>query len=287
MISKAFYKDRPAIKLSDDRAEFLFLPEDGAKLVSFKIKGGRELLAQNEGMEYKRLFLDSSYVNSECSAFDDMFPTIDPCTINGLDYIDHGQVCRIEHNYTIENDKVKFECRLSNLNVTYKKVASIENGTLNIKYTIVNHNDFDFPYIWAGHMMFAGEEGAKAESVFSSGTDIRVMFGHAPEKEKMHILEKYGASEAYKYYYTQAASPMKCGIMYSDLHLTVNFEGDAVKYFALWMNPGDFKGMYNIALEPCTAPYDSPEKAKEANAESVIKAGGIVEFTMKIGYEEK
>ena len=34
MISKDFYKDRTAAKLSDEKAEFLFLPEEGAKVYS-------------------------------------------------------------------------------------------------------------------------------------------------------------------------------------------------------------------------------------------------------------
>jgi len=285
MISKDFYKDRPAIKLYDDRAEFLFLPEDGAKLASFKTKDGRQLLVQTEGEEYKRLFLDSSYVDAECSAFDDMFPTIDPCKMNGLEYLDHGEVCRREHNYTVENDEVKFECFLPKLNITYKKTVSIKNGTLNVRYTIVNHNDFDFPYLWAGHMMFAGEKGAKAESIFPLDSDTKVMFGDAPEKNKMHIFPGFREREPYKYYYTQAKTPMKCGIKYSDLQINVEFEGEEVKYFGVWMNPGFLNGMYNIALEPCTALYDSPERAKEGNAESIIKAGETIEFTMKIGYE--
>lgn len=38
MISKDLYKERPAVKRSDGKTEFLFLPKDGAKLVSFRTK---------------------------------------------------------------------------------------------------------------------------------------------------------------------------------------------------------------------------------------------------------
>ncbi len=288
MISKDFYKDRPAVKLSDDKAEFLFLPKDGAKLVSFKTKEGKELFVHTPSEYYKRLFLDSEYIDCECSAFDDMFPTIDPCSINGIDYLDHGEVCRREHTCMIEGNAVKFKCYLSKLNITYSKMASIENGTLSIRYKIENHNDFEFPYLWAAHMMFIAEEGAKVESVFADNNDIRVMFGEPPAQDAINEYHMQGEKKSYKYYHNQAKSPMKCGIIYpeSKLKVSVEFEGNIVKYFGVWMNIGYLKGLYNIALEPCTALYDDPVNAKNGNAESVLKAGETIEFTMKIGCAE-
>ncbi len=288
MISKDFYKDRPAIKLSDDKAEVLFLPEDGAKLVSFKTKKGKELFIHTPSENYKRLFLDSEYIDCECSAFDDMFPTIDPCSINGIEYLDHGEVCRREHSCVIEDDNVKFECYLPKLNITYFKTASIEDGTLCVKYKIKNHNNFEFPYLWAAHMMFISEDGAKVESVFQDTSDIRVMFGNPPAHDVINEYRLDGHKKNYKYYHNQAKSPMKCGIVYpkSNLRVSVEFDGDIVKYFGVWMNIGVLNGLYNIALEPCTAPYDSPVNAKAENAESVLKANETIEFTMKIKYDE-
>ena len=287
MILKDFYKGRPAIKLCDSMLEAVFLPEDGAKLVSLKTKDGNELLAVSPGDKYKRLFIDSDYIKSECSAFDDMFPTIDPCTINGMNYLDHGEVCRREHSFKINGNSVDFECKLTDLNIVYKKTVAIENGVLCIKYRIENRNSFEFPYIWAGHMMFKGEEGAAVIGGFTEKNyPVRVMFGNPPEGKKIGTLYEYG-NKQYKYYYTQEISPMKCGIMYpqSKLCVTVETEGDHVKYLGVWMNPGDLNEMYNIALEPCTALYDSPLNAKEAGAESILNAEENVEFTLKIHYD--
>ena len=71
MIFETFYKDRPAIKVCSDNVEALFLPYDGAKCASIKING-TEFLAQKSGEKYLRIGLDTSYVKSECSAFDDV-----------------------------------------------------------------------------------------------------------------------------------------------------------------------------------------------------------------------
>ena len=287
MITKTNYKDRPAIKVSAGDTEALFLPKDGGKFVSLKHKG-KEFFEHRKEENYRILGLDTSYIESECSAFDDMFPTIDPCTINGMDYLDHGEVCRREHEVEIKDDTVTFTCELKNLNATFKKSVYEESGTLCIRYRIENHNGFDFPYLWAGHMMFKGESGAYAVSDFTAHDEKKVMFGVPETLEKAHILPEYGAIRQYKYYYTDAKGPIRCGVVYpkSNAEVSLEFDSDIVKYLGLWVNPGDLNGMYNIALEPCTALYDDPINAKKANVDSVIKSGETVEFTLKIKCKE-
>lgn len=287
MIKEAFYKDRPAFAVACDEFSALFLPLDGAKLVSIKAKNGDELLEQATGETYRRLGLDSSYIKSECSAFDDMFPAIDPCVINGMEYLDHGEVCRREHQVEINGDKITFRCELENLNITYCKTAFAKDGMLHIAYRIENHNEFDFPYVWAGHMMFAGENGAYAVSDFVPESPKRVMFGKPESDRTAHMLPPRG-NKQYKFYYLEEKPPVKCGIVYPERKkkISVIFDNSVVKYLGIWMNPGDLNGMYNIALEPCTALYDNPVNAESANAASYIGAGEICEFTLKIGYEE-
>ncbi len=287
MIRKTFYKDRVAIEVSCDEFCALFLPQDGAKLASFKAKTGDEFLAQAVGEKYRRLDLDGNYENSECSAFDDMFPCIDPCIINGMEYLDHGEVCRREHNTEINGDKVTFSCNLPNLNIFYKKTAYIENNTLCIKYTIKNNNSFDFPYVWAGHIMFKGEKGAYAVSNFPLDTPKTFLSGN-PDKDAPHILPDEG-NKHYKYYYNKAKSPLKCGMVYPEscAEVTVEFDNDTVKYLGFWVNPGDLNGMYNLAVEPCTALFDNPVNAEKANAASYIKTQQKVEFTLKMSYKKE
>ena len=288
MIQSYIYKDRPAIAVGCDKFSALFLPKDGAKLASFRTKSGDELLAQAKCDKYRRLGLETCYVESECSAFDDMFPTIDPCEINGLQYLDHGEVCRREHQVETDGNQVTFICALENLNITYKKTAFAKDGALYIKYNIENHNHFDFPYVWAGHIMFKGEKGAYIMSDFEENAEKRIMFGKPLSMKTAHILENYGENKEYKYYYTKESTPFKCSIVYpeSKKQISVAFDNDIVKYLGVWMNPGDLNGMYNLALEPCTALYDNPLNAEKANASSYIGAGDTVEFVLKMKYKE-
>ncbi len=283
MIIETFYKDRPAVKVFDNKLEALFLPDDGGKLVSLKIDGC-EFLAQREGSKYLRLGVDTNYVESECSAFDDMFPTIDPCSMDNFSYPDHGEVCRSSFEYEITDDTVYLRQDMLSVNAVFSKTAGVENGTLCIKYSIENKNDVTLPYIWAGHIMLAGEEGAKIVSKFTSDDPATVAFGKPPAMEKACVLEKYGANKEYKFYYDDSKTPMECSVCYpkTSRKIDFSFEEDTVKYLGIWMNPGDLNGMYSLAIEPCTAPYDTPVKAEERGKGSYINPKEKIEFTIKI-----
>ena len=73
----------------------------------------------------------------------------------------------------------------------------------------------------------------------------------------------------------------------SELGMTdIVFDNDTVKYLGLWFNPGDLNGMYNLAIEPCSAPYDTPLKANAAQKGSFIEANSSVRFSLKIIFDE-
>jgi len=284
MIIETTYKDRPAIAVEGGGLTALFLPEDGGKMASLKTTAGIELLESAKGERYLPLTLDGSYVDSECSAFDDMFPTIDPCTAYGYSYPDHGEVCRIPHSCEILGNTLKLSCTAASVEADFEKVISPALDGISIQYKITNRSNKPLPYIWAGHMMFSAHKGDAVFTNFPHNCGIKVMFGNAPEMPWI-IGDFSNTGESYKYYITSPHTPLQCGIDYSNGgKITVSFDGDTVRWFGLWMNNGSFKGMYNIALEPCTAPYDSPVNAEKEGVCSVIPPLGMVRFTMHLRY---
>ncbi len=114
------------------------------------------------------------------------------------------------------------------------------------------------------------------------------MFGNPKNEAALHILPLMG-NEAYKYYYNNAYSPLKCSVVYLKRKIRVNveFDNDTVKYLGVWMNPGDLNGMYNVAVEPCTALYDNPVNAEKANVGSYVKAKEEIKFALKLTYNEE
>ncbi len=295
MIIEGKYKDRPAVVIESETLKAVILPNDGAKMASLvSLCDGRELLATKNGETYKVLAPDGSYVDSECSGFDDMFPTIDPYTPSegeyaGVAYPDHGEVCRLPFEVSLKDNAAVFSVRSRLFKITYQKtVSSSQNGGLDVSYKIENNGDAPFPFVWAGHIMLRGEDGMRLLTPFGENDPTEMMFcpeGCSPEllpRDRLTGFEP-GRGAAYKFYYTDKMSDGYFGIRYKDgRSLRFDFDKDKLPYLGVWLNNGEFQDIYSIAPEPCTVPYDAPHKAAEKGCTSVIPPKGIFELCIHI-----
>ena len=294
MILKTTYKDRPALKVESDKLIATFLYEDGAKLCSLVCKSdGRELMATKRGEAYRSLSYDGSYVNSECSAFDDMFPTIDPYTAEhgvhaGLEYPDHGECCRIPYECEIQNGGALLTAHSKRFGISYeKKISALNDGAIEISYRYVNETDEDFDFVWAGHIMLAGEDKMKLVTTFDENSPLELIFSDgAPlpcpmPRDTLIGFCEHGA--AYKFYYTEPISTDGFSVVYADGR-TLSFSYDKAKlpYFGVWLNNGEFQNSYTFTPEPCSVPFDAPDKALAKGYRSYIEPRGTFEFTLKV-----
>ena len=288
------YKDRPAVAVAGVGLTALLLPEDGGKMASLKSASGQEYLCRDPGAAYRRLTPEGSYVEAECSAFDDMFPTIDPCTFEnvpwaGVEYPDHGEVCRLPMQWKADERGITLTCPSRLFPTVFeKRVAPAEAG-LRITYTLRNLGDVPFPCLWAGHIMLAGEQDAVLATPYPGDAPIRMMFGpeNALDLPRDRLLPFGEEGPAYKFYYTQPLPKGEMAVSYPSrgekLTLTVS---EDVKYLGVWLNCGSFKGLYNLALEPCTALYDRPDAALAAGCGYALPPGGERSFTLTFGCEK-
>ncbi|MBR2152224.1 MAG: hypothetical protein IJ944_02925 [Clostridia bacterium] len=299
MIYETKFKDRPAVALETHKLIALFLPNDGGKMVSLKRKeNNKELLAVKEGDTYKVLTETGSYVESECSGFDDMFPTVDPYTpqngkYKGVTYPCHGEVCRIPHQYTILENQVNFYAESKLFDVTYyKSVAITKSGGFAIRYVIKNSGDEDFPFLWAGHIMLKGEDGMRVFTPFPKDTKTEFMFASSgydketlPKDRLMGYIPEKGAT--YKFYYLDKIPEGWFGISYPDnSKLFFNYNEEVLPYLGIWLNNGEFQNIYTITPEPCNLPFDAPDRAEKRGLNAKIKAKDSFEFVINIELEK-
>ncbi len=295
MIYEGKYKDRPAVIVETSKLRATFLYLDGAKMASLiSLSDGKELLAVKEGETYKRLSYDGSYVDSECSAFDDMFPTIDPYTPNdgiykGITYPDHGETCRLEYEFALSRDAVTFTAESRVFDMSYQKTVSVtDDGGIVLGYRADNRSDESFPYVFASHIMLKGEDGMVLDTPFSSEAPCSMVFAtegydvdELPRDRFMGFRPGIGA--AYKFYYTEKMSEGRFSLRYPDSRkLTFEFDKEKMPYLGVWINNGEFQGIYNIAPEPCTVPFDAPHKAAERGYFSDIAPRSSFELDIKI-----
>ncbi len=294
-ISHSTYKDVSAVTLENEALKVQFLPGLGGKMVSFiDKKTSREFLVQAPDPGYKVLEYDGSYVDAECSGFDDMFPTIDRAYYpsfpwKGIEMPDHGEVCGLKWDYQIERDflymcvyGVRFPYKLE------KWVRFNAGNLLNIEYKATNLSGFDLDFIWAAHPMINSEEGGEILLPYQGKQEAIHMFssngmlGNHGDiiSWPLEELNDGGKGTTYKYYFKNKMPEGWCAYRYpSDgTTLKLSFPEKKVPYLGVWVNQGDFKNYYNIALEMCTGSLDRPDIARIYGQNSILKANGVYDW---------
>lgn len=297
-VCNAQYKNKQGIKITTSKLESIILPAEGGKMVSLKERGAdsRELLAQAEGEIYKDLTFNSGYVESECSGFDEMFPTIDPWYNAEREYADHGEVCRLPNAYTISKDKVGVSLKLSVLSpfedyIFSKIYKESKDGGITIEYEVQNPKDKPLKAIWASHFMLQAEEGTEVRLADNRVYEVEFMFSeHADVAQRgtvtqikngcelLRSVHKSESANAYKFYIKE---PYTDDFRYGKIKIKC----ENVKYLGIWINNGCFKGMYNVAAEFCTGAYDTPGAAEANGADVTIPAGGTLKWKLFISVQ--
>lgn len=292
------FKNRTAVSIQSNSLKATFLPNDGAKMASLiRIRDGKELLAVKSDKTYRVLEYDGDYVSSECSGFDDMFPTVDPYTpiegaYRGITYPDHGESSRIPYQLTVEGEEIVLRACSRLFPITYQKRISIVGDAIVISYRIENQGEAPFDFLWAGHMMLQGEDGMELITPFGEDAPIEMMF--APEEVDPTSLSKHRLTgfvpqhgAAYKFYYTDRMRQGRFGVKYPDgSRLLFEVDERKLPYLGIWMNNGSFQDIYTVTPEPCTVPFDAPDRAAKRGITSVIAPQEHFSFEIKITVKE-
>jgi hypothetical protein len=307
------YKDQKAITLETDILQATFLPERGAKLASLIFKPrNRELLVQRPNPIYAVQPFDGDYVAAECSGLDDMFPTIDTCYYDrypwqGTKMADHGEVWSLPWETRLENNAIHFA--VNGIRFPYRLEKTVSFASENImrwNYRLTNLSAFDFDYLWAAHPMFNLEQGA--ELVLPEGINrivgtFSLPPGHLTYGDEFNYpidsmsdgvdkdfrqLELKSTGLAYKYFIKGKMPAGWCGVKYhhSDFSLYMSFPVAQVPYLGILPNAGGWQDLYNIFLEPCTAPFDRPDAARYRGQGSTLQGNSQVRWQLNITVAE-
>lgn len=298
------YKNKNSLVLENDHIRAEFIPDPGGKMVSLiGKKTGYEFLVQRTGEHYRDQPFDGSYVDGECSGYDDMFPTIDVCTYEndpwkGVKMADHGEVWSLPWEYEVNRESICFTVKGVRFPYALQKCVTFPAvNRLRLSYTLTNPGAFDFEFLWAGHFMLNAEVGTRLEvpddciqavSILSNcdfrkygdiidWPQIKDRNGNLYRADIMRSPETKGFE---KFYFRNRLTDGWCELQYPDRknRLRVSFPVETVPYLGVLINEKGWDNLYNIFIEPCTVCYDRPDVARRYGQVSKIEPCGKYEW---------
>ena len=310
-IYESSYKDQKTIVMESDSLTFKFLPDFGGNIASIvDKKSSKEFLVQRPEAKYRKVAFDGSYVDAECSGLDDMFPTIDACYYQkepwaGIKLADHGEIWNLKAKIQAGKDDACFTFHGIRLPYVFEKRARfLTDSVLRIDYKVINNTQFDMEFLWAAHTMLNAEPGVKilvpeglrkSVAVFTNSGRIG-KYGEEfdwPEfTDKDGIKRNVGVMGEWednceKYYFKDALKKGWCAAQYPDNSVfALSFPPEKIPYLGILHNPGSFRNIYNLFLEPCSASFDRPDFAAARGQNSVVKACSTYEWYLNITIEK-
>jgi galactose mutarotase-like enzyme len=308
-ISYGKYKDIPIIFLENEKLIVKIIPQVGGKIQSiFHKEKNKEYLYQAVGNKYKKPKYEMLFEKSECSGFDDMFPTITSCYYptepwKGIRIPDHGEVWSLPWEYEINNNIINLTVYGLRFPYKFKKeIKLINTHEIYIKYKVYNNANYNFYFIWAAHPLFncnqntiiiLPDSAKKIINVYDKSKRLGnygnifpwpIVNADLNHKYNMSRIRTKSVEACEKYY---VFNEIKEG--WSSLYdietkeiITLSYPIEKVPYLGIWVNEGGLLGQYNVALEPCTGIFDRLDIAQQWNKIKVIKAKNKYEWFLKI-----
>jgi hypothetical protein len=307
MILHSSYKNKESIVLESTKMRAEFIPECGGKMASLiNRESGYEYLIQRKNDIYRDQPFDGTFVDGECSGYDDMFPTIDICQYEnepwkGIKMADHGEVWSLQWEHTQSHSVLNM--KVKGIRFPYeieKNISFVSENTLRIDYTLTNLSPFDFEFLWAGHLMINIEEGTEVkvpgdcrqavtvltngEGAFGDINDWPLFKDNQGRPYRADLCRPKEVRAFEKYYFRDKLTDGWCELIYpgNKNKLRISFPARQVPYLGILMNEGGWDDLYNIIIEPCTVCYDRPDVAKKYAQVSKLEALGKYKWYVEI-----
>jgi galactose mutarotase-like enzyme len=307
-ITEGSYKDVRALVLESAALRITVVPDWGAKMASLvHKKTGFEHLYQLPGQAFRKVAYGASYAEGEVAGFDEMFPSISECYCDlapwaGVKIPDHGEVWSIPWQFEVSESEVRLTVHGVRFPYALAKKVTLERAnTILLRYEAENLSPCDFPCMWAAHPLFNMTPATRIILPESARNIINTVPGPAlgdyggrfsfplarTAAGQQWDLSRVNPNEGkfyFKYFFLDDLEEGFAIVHDPKTRETVGMTWpvDQVPYLGMWVNEGAWEGQYNVAPEPCTAPFDRWDTARQWGKLPVIPAFGKRQWSLRI-----
>lgn len=260
------------VSLSGGELVVEIAPALGGKLVTLRRTDGDNVLYAPPELPYRLPDVDGDFSLHDTSGFDECFPTVGACTVEGRALPDHGQVWSRPATWRREAATLVVTSELPD--ARFVRRLRIDGATLHIDYEVTASRRQ--PMLWSAHPLLAVHEGAQIV-LPDEVTELSVEWSARPlpsrvgwpvhDGARLDTLGPAANARAYKVF-TGSLTTGACALYdpASDTAVTMRFDAAELPFVGLWVCEGGWPVTrpakhYTVALEPCTAPVDSLDRA--------------------------
>jgi hypothetical protein len=302
------HKDVQGLVFESEALHAIILPQFGGKMASLVHKAtGHEHLDQVPGEQFRRAPYGAPYDSGEPSGFDEMFPTITECFCDvapwaGTQLPDHGEVWSLPWQCEQTDRELRLSVHGVRLPYVLRKTVRFDRpDSILLKYRVENPSACDLPAMWAAHPLFRATPGMRIilpEAVRHimntvpgpalGGYGERHGFPRVTGADgREYDLSRVGPNEGKHYFKYFVLDPLDEG--FAILHdpstretVGLAWPVEQVPYLGMWVTEGAWMGRYHVAPEPCTAPFDRWDVARQWGRLPMIPALGSREWSLRI-----
>lgn len=296
------------IILSNAHLSLAILPEVGGKISSLKsVKSGRQWLWLNPHLPIAVPVYGASYVEKmDFGGWDEIFPSVSPARMEGLDIPDHGDLAVLPWQVVEQSaNYVKMAVTTRFAPVMFERTLTLEGVQLRADYRMTNLGDKPVPYLWCAHPLVALEPGMTIELL--AGTPMRIDGGVGvlagaqfvwPQPPGLPNLSRvpdpatpgFAPFAAKLFTAKDAVGEVAIGAPDGREKLRLQWDASDAPYLGLWLNCRCWSGCgsapyFNLGVEPATAPFDDLGAAMREGSGRYLAPGEIRSWSLAVVVE--
>lgn len=293
------------ITLSNDHLSLAILPEVGGKIASLRsLATGREWLWTNLHLPIATPEYGASYVEKQdFGGWDEIFPSVSPAKVDGLDIPDHGDLAVLPWQVLEQSDsRVKMVVITRFAPVRFERTLTLEGAQVRAEYRMTNLGGKPVPYLWCAHPLVALEPGMTIDLPTGGATRIDGGVGVTagasfawPQAPGLPRLDRVPdpAAPGFRPFAAKlftakgAVGEVAIGAPDGREKLRLQWDATDAPYLGLWLNCRGWSGCgsapyFNLGVEPATAPFDDLGAAMQDGSGRFLAPGEMRSWAMTL-----
>lgn len=269
------------ITLANDRIALTLRPDFGARVTSLTDRAsGRQWLVTGLCVG------GDSYLGDQARGWDECFPTVAPCDHAGWDgpLRDHGDLWGRPWQVTADGQTCM--ATYDDPRFAFTRALHLRGAGVVADYQVSNRTLAALPYLWSQHCLLAT---TPADRIVLQGI-AGMQAGGVPVDWPLHaardlsVVGAAGEGFALKAYGT-ALNAANAEIIGAEGGIRFDWSDNEIGAFGLWLDYGGWPPgapVYQVALEPTTAPADDLAQATAMGRARMLAPGEIHHWSVRI-----